>query len=256
MLEQANLLIDAGNTSIKYAWFLVGQDISVLEVRRVDSAELLDLVKQAKAVWLCSVSNDELNKQIEDVCKERQIAFTPLQSKASQFGLHNAYPTPLNMGNDRWLAMIAAHALQGSKASNFIVIDAGTAITVDFVVDNQHKGGWIAPGLSLARKAVTQHANKVFDNMQALDVLAPQNDTPQCLAAGALAQSVGMFEHANNLMRSYCDKWSVYISGGDAQVILDNCTQKAQDNERYVVNYIENLVLVGVAHIVTSNVSN
>ena len=45
------------------------------------------------------------------------------------------------MGVDRWLAILGAAKLTDKP---FAVIDAGTAVTVDFVADGQHLGGRLA----------------------------------------------------------------------------------------------------------------
>ncbi len=51
-------------------------------------------------------------------------------SQPQQLGLTNSYSDPFRMGVDRWLAMLAAwHRVAGP----LIVVDAGTALTVDIV---------------------------------------------------------------------------------------------------------------------------
>lgn len=62
-------------------------------------------------------------------------------------GVRNAYREPRLLGVDRWLAIIAAHAMQRGPCC---IADVGTAATFDAVTaDGQHLGGFIIPGPDL-----------------------------------------------------------------------------------------------------------
>ncbi len=52
---------------------------------------------------------------------------------------------PDQLGLDRWLACYAVARFQ--PQGSHVVIDAGTAVTVDLVRDGRHEGGWILPGI-------------------------------------------------------------------------------------------------------------
>ena len=56
---------------------------------------------------------------------------------------------------------MACHGLRAEKSKKaFFVMDVGTAITVDFVVDGQHLGGWIVPGFQVMRNALVASTKK------------------------------------------------------------------------------------------------
>ncbi len=62
-------------------------------------------------------------------------------------GLPITYPKPAEIGQDRLANAIAAQLLSGAPA---IVLDAGTAVTLDAVLpDEGYIGGLIAPGLAM-----------------------------------------------------------------------------------------------------------
>jgi len=63
-----------------------------------------------------------------------------------------AYDSPATLGLDR-LANAAAVVALDAK-SNWLVIDAGTCITVDFIQDGQFQGGSISPGIDLRLRAM------------------------------------------------------------------------------------------------------
>lgn len=252
VLDQSNLLLDIGNTSIKYAWYTFPNHIADLQIMRTSLDSLEDLIESASSCWLCSVSDNNTNKRVKDICKNSGIPVYEAQTQASQFGITNAYSTHSNMGCDRWMAIIAGSALcDKGSLTNYIVVDAGTAITCDFVKGNQHLGGWIAPGLETARTAVVSQTKRVFDEQQVLSVLSLGKNTPQCVANGALAQLVGMLSQACSIMQTECTSFDVYISGGDAPMLINAFNEMNKKNVN--INYLENIVLIGLAKLAHEN---
>ena len=71
-------------------------------------------------------------------------------------GLVNAYTETDRMGADRWHAMYAAWQ---ADAGGFAVVDAGSAITIDYVADSgKHLGGYILPGKQMMLRSLRQDA--------------------------------------------------------------------------------------------------
>lgn len=256
VLDQPSLLLDIGNTSIKYAWYQFPNAIADLHVLRTSLESLPELLEQASACWLCSVVAGETNQLVKRLCTEANIPFTQVMTEAKQFSVVNAYAKPQNMGSDRWMAIIAGSALcDKGENSHYIAIDAGTAITCDFVVGNKHLGGWIAPGLTMAREAVVSKTKRVFDQEQSLSTLSVGIDTPQCVAQGALAQISGTLTQACKLMQTYCTKFELYISGGDAALLINAFMTLEKDSQNFTINYLENLVLIGLAKVAHENIA-
>jgi type III pantothenate kinase len=80
-------------------------------------------------------------------------------STAAACGIRNSYAEPERMGADRWVAMIAAHALIGQDC---YVVDCGTAVTIDaLTADGQHLGGVILPGMRLMREALYRETRQI-----------------------------------------------------------------------------------------------
>lgn len=248
VLDQPSLLLDIGNTNIKYAWYRYPQHIADLQVMRTTIDSLQDLINEASSCWLCSVIDEDIDSQIKRLCEQNNVPVFQAHTQKSQFGINNAYALPSNMGSDRWMGIIAGASLsdQGSQ-TNFVAIDAGTAITCDFVVGNQHLGGWIAPGLAMSRTAVVSQTKKVFDEHQELALLSLGNNTPECVANGVLAQLVGMLSQACKVMQQNCSAFQIYISGGDAPLLINAFNEFEKTGNKVNLNYLENLVLVGLA---------
>ena len=78
---------------------------------------------------------------------------------AINLGLTIAVPNPAEVGADRLVNAVAAHALW---PGNLIIVDFGTATTFDVVsADGAYQGGAIAPGINLSMDALYQAAAKL-----------------------------------------------------------------------------------------------
>jgi len=68
-------------------------------------------------------------------------------ASAAAGGVRNAYSQPAQLGVDRWLAVIGAHALERGAVC---VVSVGTALTIDGIdAGGRHLGGLIVPGPDL-----------------------------------------------------------------------------------------------------------
>ena len=75
-----------------------------------------------------------------------------LRSSEAALGVSNGYAKPVQLGNDRWAALLAARQLTRDAC---LVVMAGTATTVDGLdARGRFCGGLILPGLSLMRQAL------------------------------------------------------------------------------------------------------
>lgn len=238
------LLIDIGNTSIKYALANANTDPEHLDVQRAENLnELTTFLAEVQHVALASVREPENLSMFIDVLhiqgKQVHIAQTKKIQRIGAAHLKNSYKTPENMGVDRWLAMIAGvYFAERLAQHNVLVVDAGTAITCDVVVGHLHKGGFIAPGLYMLKRALYQNTEKVFGTDDTPETIMLGKDTPECVDAGCLAQVQGIVKQAQEQMQNYAEKYLLLISGGDQRYLAN-----LQQNPKI---YIENAVLSGL----------
>ncbi|MGK2286014.1 type III pantothenate kinase [Pedomonas sp. V897] len=81
-------------------------------------------------------------------------------SKDLDLGIAIEYPNPQEVGADRLVNAVAAHAELGNQ--HLIVIDFGTATTFDVVSDTgAYRGGIIAPGINLSVEALVMASAKL-----------------------------------------------------------------------------------------------
>jgi len=125
------IYLDIGNTNTK--WKFKGKYFEI----PTHKFNLDDLPNSSK-IWVSNVSSNFVLNMKSDIVL--------VKSKKKYKSLINAYEEPKLLGSDRWLAMIASYEL--SLGGGFIVVDIGSAVTID-IVDNSglHQGGIIFPGL-------------------------------------------------------------------------------------------------------------
>lgn len=221
------LLLDIGNSFIKWCWLDDGQLCDAGEVLHVDE-ELADVLDEAwqelpqpAAVWVSNVAGNELAGALEQWL-QRHWALSPgyATSCAAWGEVRNAYDEPGRLGVDRWLALLAAYEISGQAVC---IIDCGTAITVDVMASSgQHLGGLIVPGLGMMRDALYAGTDGVQDSAAAL----PASGLLACNTAGAvdggtLYAVVAFIDRVCADMEKELDEpMTCLLTGGDAVDIL------------------------------------
>lgn len=206
------LLLDFGNTRVKAA---------VLEnglLRHVYSGPvLLDRLDEAvrgidlKGGMWCSVQ--ELEPAVTGWMQG--MGLVPL-THVTPVPLANSYSTPQTLGMDRLAAAVGAWSMK--PGHDLLVIDAGTAVTYDFVsADGVYRGGNIAPGISLRFKALHEHTGALPLVGSEGDVPVFGYDTETAIRSGVLngirRETEGYIEELSSLYPSLL----VFLTGGDAE---------------------------------------
>jgi type III pantothenate kinase len=192
-----NLCIDQGNSSTKIGVFNQNEMVETAVFEKFGFDEISELFEKypINACILSSVvhENNELLVQLRERCHE----FIEL-SHQTPVPIENRYHTPETLGKDRLAAVIGASFLK--PGSDLLVVDAGTAITYDFIdANNNYWGGNIAPGLNLRLRALHEFTQKL--PLVEAQVESPDlgTDTRSAIISGALYGIVyeidGYFDH-------------------------------------------------------------
>ena len=218
-----NLLIDSGNSLIK--WALVENDAFIAEDRcPTDSVSSLhDLWKNYEIparVIVANVAGEWVASEIKKVARILwQLDAEFLVSSKSCCGLTNSYHKPEQLGIDRWMAMVAAFQMTQSPV---IVVDCGTAVTIDLVNDyGLFLGGVIMPGLNTALQSLMADTDAIEKIIEANTIaIAAALSTEEAVQAGVLLGLAGGIERVVREHVLYIDKEaSILITGGDAEKI-------------------------------------
>lgn len=213
------LFVDAGNTNVK--WRLGG--VEGLSSCSADASTFPHWIRDnrsaIKRVAISSVQTALWNLQLQTLCDELELEYWFARSEADSQGLISAYSQPENLGVDRWLAMLA---LWTRYSAGFVLVDSGTALTLD-VVNNRgrHLGGYILPGFKLQRHALLEAS----ENLEILagDIssynLELGRNTHEAIDHGALASVTALIE---KLMRDTAlPSSSLFFTGGGVAQLHD-----------------------------------
>jgi type III pantothenate kinase len=219
------LLIDIGNSRVKWAWAegeQLGEQISLAHGGEVGK-EWLELLASAgqrpRRVLVSNVAGAKMAAPVSALLRERfgvEPQFAHVTARAA--GVTCAYPEPAQLGVDRWLAVIGAwHRAKGACC----IVSCGTATTIDAVDANGlHLGGVIVPGLDLMEESLLKRTS---DIAKAAGVGArPQTtlfaaNTLAAVRSGAVFATAAVAERAaTELERRAGRQPALYITGGNA----------------------------------------
>jgi len=164
----------------------------------------------------------------------------------------NGYDTPNTLGQDRLAAAVGAKSLCPNE--NLLIIDAGSAITYDFVSDKgEYVGGNIAPGVKM-RFTVLQRMTKKLPMVEADEnELIPLfgKNTRDAMKAGVLR---GIAYEVKGYMRTLREKvphFETFLTGGNAAYILNNVRPSRTEERKLRLE--KHLVLIGLNEILIFN---
>jgi len=144
------LTIDIGNTSIHNGIFKGRILKKVFRIAACSGnmetkyrVKLKPYIKNIDSVIVTSVVPSilkKVEKTVKKICNKNCIVV----GRDTDSGVKNLYKNPKQVGSDRLVNARAAHELYGGEC---IIVDFGTAITIDIVnKKRQYIGGVIAPG--------------------------------------------------------------------------------------------------------------
>ena len=160
----------------------------------------------------------------------------------------NRYDTPQTLGQDRLAAAVGAKSICPDE--NLLIIDAGSAITYDFVSDKgEYLGGNIAPGLKMRLTMLQRMTKKLplveVDENELIPLFG--KNTRDAIAAGVVR---GIAYEVKGYMRTLQTKvphFQTFLTGGNAPYVLNNV--RTSRNEERKLHYEKYLVLRGLNEI-------
>jgi type III pantothenate kinase len=200
------LAIDIGNSSLKCAVVdrngVLGRESLPLK-RCHDTTALSDVIQRVSSSVL-SVERAMVSSVVPPLdglvvgTVRRLLDQVPrVIDHTVRFPFELDVPVPTQVGTDR---LCAAAGAVGFNRKNAVVIDAGSAITVDMVRDGGFRGGVIAAGPSIALRALNRYASKLpaiaYSNLgipfpKTFDTTEPSMTLGASLGAvGAIRESV------------------------------------------------------------------
>lgn len=224
------LLIDIGNTRIKWAFDSGSALLHTGEIvhRNKTSAVATEFVSQLnekpEAVFALNVAGAELEDALQKaVGKQFGLPMQMVNTSGKCGAVTNGYTSIEQLGADRWAALVGAwHQCRRAV----IVVDVGTAITVDLVAANgSHLGGIIVPGVDLMRMSLKSDTSDIGGFAGNSKGPVPGRDwygrdTLSAVERGTLFCARAVIEQAIEEFAGEDGAPAVFITGGDAELVV------------------------------------
>ena len=240
------LLLDGGNSQLKWAWVENG---TFSEVRRAPYRDLAQLGEE----WLqfaddnvkivgCAVCGSVKKAMVEEQLT-RPVEW--LSSMPQALGIRNHYRRPEEHGSDRWFNALGSRRFTQNAC---VVVSCGTAVTTDALTeDNHYLGGTIMPGFHLMKEAM---ALKTANLNRPIGKVYPfPTTTPNAIASGMMDAVCGalMMMHGRLKDKTGGGKpVDIIITGGGAARVVQALPESfVHDNQ---VKIVDNLVIHGLLH--------
>jgi len=246
MSDEKNLvrraLFEGGNSRLHFAWWDGSGIVGPVDVRYPGAGDGLselvaDLLKgrTPEKIAACSVSSrwrEPLFMALDGLARDGLV----VARTAHDVRMEVRYGRPETIGIDRVLAAYAAYRLHGDSC---VVVDAGTAVTVDAVSgDGRLLGGYIFPGRELLSRALADGTSLplVEPSDGCMEVGA---STETCISravtAGFAGAVAGLVERASGAAGA---AGRVVLTGGDAEILRNSLPRE--------VSWRPHLVLEGL----------
>lgn len=235
------LLLDVGNTRVKWAWLeylklapagAVAHDATHRSWQREIEADGL----RPGRIVVGSVAGPSFAAALTLWARDHyRVEPEFVSSSAELCGVRNAYPRPAALGVDRWLALVGAWR---NRPQPTLIVSGGTAVTIDTLDGGgRHCGGLIVPGVQVMRDARVRFGGDADYLTDAASFGAvpgePPGDPVLPLLAALADRSVDEFARRVGVVPR------VLLTGGDARAIEPYLTRPAE--------FVPDLVLTGLA---------
>jgi type III pantothenate kinase len=263
MMASMILAIDAGNSRIKWALHntdphsgglqsgssqpATGNDVRALRIDdcwQMHGVTAVSELEQLHEAWsglpapthiaIANVAGPTVRETLLELIQHWNVQPQWLQSQAEAGGVKNRYVNPLQLGVDRWAALVAAWVRVRREC---LVVMAGTATTIDVLnASGEFSGGLILPGLGLMKRSLSEHtaalslASGVFS--------AQPLNTADAIESGCVNAQLGAIERMH---RQLAADAPCLISGGGASALAPHLSMPLVP--------VEHLVLEGVLHL-------
>ncbi len=218
------LVIDRGNDSVKGALFESG---------RITARWNTEGAVEEIAAWAAESKPDgaavssvvgEWNNLCESARRGEGVGRIVIAGHDSPWPFTLDIDSPGTAGPDR---LCAAAAVADRGVNDAVIVDAGTAVTVDILSGGTFAGGAIMPGLGMMLRSLSDGTSalplvRIDTDGMGKGGIPPGRDTESAIRTGVLGAWRG---GAANLVRLSLERFEnlppVFLTGGDAGLIVD-----------------------------------
>ena len=233
------LLIDIGNTRIKWQY---RDEKNVISSNSVLVENFMDIdlteIKSLKKVIVSNVNHSVVLDKVKENLSHFDCLIIEVTSESNEY-LINDYTEQLTLGVDRWLTAMGAWKIYGEDS---IVINAGTAITIDLIQIDQKRnahfsGGMILPGIAISLGILNNSTNLIDTEIGQSQY--PSLNTKDAVTTGILTSIQGA---VNLVCKKLPSDLPILLTGGDADLIYD----QSEEDWKSRIKIESNLIFEGL----------
>ncbi|WP_432798870.1 type III pantothenate kinase [Poriferisphaera sp. WC338] len=246
MIKVNLLAVSVGNTRTRLGAFVEGDLVETATYVNGREAKLCDAMSHAfqqlrdreDTVVLMSSVNSDAEEHIEELVKENLSRDVVRLERDITIPIGRQLDPEAIVGEDRLLNAAAAYDVLKQSC---VIVDAGTAITVDFVDGSgTFHGGAIAPGAQTQLDSLARRTAQLPETFIEKPVEAIGHNTIEAMRAGVFYGLRGM---VHELVEKFAEETGQYplvvATGGDSQLLYRNY--------ELVDRVVPNLTLSGIA---------
>lgn len=246
MEKKRFLAVDQGNSLLKLTLIEDGETRENCRLSMDTVEDIFSIVEDWKPTCGAFCSVGKIDSRMVESLRIALDGRLLVLSRSTRIPIGIDYATPSTLGLDRIVLAVGASEL--FKGESLMVVDAGTAVTLD-VVDSTpcFRGGRITPGIRLRIESL--HANT--SALPAIEVEGPLpivgNSTSTSIRSGVV---YGLSDEIIETYRQFKKQFGcsrLVLTGGDAG-LLANCI-----NSRISADHVEDLVARGLLYIYKYN---
>ena len=214
-----NLIVDIGNTRAKIAVVDNREVVEQIVVEDVTSDIIADVTHRHTAIHQAIVASTRANatqvaKMIEEYV-ERVVVFNPA---TTPIPIGNSYHTPETLGADRLAAAVGVAALDPERDA--MIVDFGTAITIDYVTGGVFRGGNISPGVTTRFLALADYTASLPLCTATEEVLEYGRTTREAIEQGVMrGVEQEIRGYVEDFLLKSCENCTIF-TGGDAKYFV------------------------------------
>jgi len=227
MIKIYDLLIDVGNTNI-HIGFVSGANKKIYKITTINVTCNTNYNKAGRdirraigsrkieAAYICSVCPSTLSVIVK-ILKALKIKINIL-GRDIKLQIKNKYKNPLQVGTDR---LVNAIAVAGEYKLPAIIIDFGTAVTIDSVSKNkEYLGGCILAGLRMSAKALHRQTALLPDvNIRPVKKYFGRTTEESIISGIVWGYAGASMTIVNNLKKTLRSEPVIVTTGGDSKLM-------------------------------------
>lgn len=209
-----NLVVDIGNSLMKVS-VVEGADVLATQRLAVDAElDVKRLLAEYPSLQRAIVASSGVaTSKVATALRSAGLRVLEMDSK-TPIPIGNDYLSPETLGVDRLAAAVGVVKCMGYD--DCLIVDFGTAITIDLVEGGVFRGGNISPGMRTRFRALHDYTQRLPECEPTDEVLTLGRTTVQAIEQGVMQ---GIVNEIEGYISSFMDKnakITLIFTGGDA----------------------------------------